>query len=498
MDEFIASVKSDFIPLDAFDESVSGLYIPSYYWFENTSPEKSWTTFMPSDMLCSSFYRALQDFPILAGRFKTDKNSRKYVSVDKNNLNMPVYTDSSWDIDFKQVKDAGFSTRLLPEDFNKACGIPIVSRLTTKSAKLGIFHVRRLKNYSGVLVFASIAHAITDGYGFLMFMNCWAEASRWMQDNPTDTELLQRTFIHDRSIHNGYRLHGTDALDAMALESVASGNAMTRFLSWPSLDKRNYITKSMLESTSFTCCSFHMSSQAIKTFREYVQEYAPHGTRYSINDVLVALITVVIGQAIRKSNAKKQDTFVSKMTCALFGSKDSTLADTLTSVFVNMRARVNTPSVEDFVGNLSLSRHIRCPQALVQGENNLENISKISSEIKNAVAATDAKYAGQLNCMLNSESDMPIRQACYYYKSNNRLTVSNVSKSGYYKTDFGAGIPFLIRPMLCAFPGIIMIMPCHPDMDGYDIIMNLEMDVANIVSRDKQWMDLVESYHLDI
>ncbi|KAJ2398598.1 hypothetical protein GGI23_003149 [Coemansia sp. RSA 2559] len=200
MDKFIESVQSHDIPLGVFDKFIALIYVPFYYWFENTSPVGSWGAFMPPDILCSSFYKALQDFPILSGRFKVNSSSCGYVEVDRNNLNMPVYTDTDWDVEFKRLMDMGFKANLLPENFDEFCGIAAASRFGTVSAKLGIFHVRRLKNYSGVVVFASIPHALVDGYGYLAFMNRWAEISKWMHDNPTINEsaLPAVTFDHDR------------------------------------------------------------------------------------------------------------------------------------------------------------------------------------------------------------------------------------------------------------------------------------------------------------
>ncbi|KAJ1664231.1 hypothetical protein IW140_005257 [Coemansia sp. RSA 1813] len=500
MDEFINTVNSQDFPLNGFDELVSSMYTPFYYWYENKAPGKAWTTFMPSDMLCSSFYRALQDFPILAGRFKTDKNSRKYVSVDKSNLNMPVYTDSSWDIDFKQVKDAGFSTRLLPEDFSEACGIPTVSVFATTDIKLGIFHVRRFKDFSGVVVFASISHAIIDGYGFFAFMNRWAEISKSMQENMTkqELELPIGIFIHDRSMYSKCSSQDTDALDDLTLASSADGSAITRFLARLSVDKRNRVIKSIIGSTRFICCSFHVTTPAIKAFRETVQKYAPQGIDFSINDILVALVTMAISQSIYKISAKKQNRFVPRMTRALFGSSDSVPIDTLTSIIANMRTRISNPHIKDYVGNLSYPRYILSPQALIQDENILENISAIATSVRTVISRTDEKYVGQLNYLLNSESDIYMRQAMYHSRIKNRLVVSNVSKSSYYKTDFGAGIPTFVRVALHSFPNTVVVMCGHPDDGGYNLVMTLEKEMAEMVVQNKLWMDLVDSYNIDV
>ncbi|KAJ1799860.1 hypothetical protein LPJ59_001528 [Coemansia sp. RSA 2399] len=498
MDEFKAAVESQDIPLDGFDQIVSSMYIPCYYWFENTNAsDTSWIKFMPPETLRLSFYRTLQDFPILAGRFKTDKDDHGYVEVNKNDLNMPLYTDTNWDVDFKKIRDSGFDTKLLPYNFQEACSIASASRFATTSAKLGIFHICRLKDFSGVVMLASIAHGIVDGYGHLAFINRWAEVSRWMQECLAKSELELPTcaFVHDRAIHKDYKLDDTDALDDMTRKAAADSSSLIRFFSRLPIDKRNRIFKSMAPSKNIVCCNFHVRAQTIRDLCESAQEYAPHGSKYSFNDVVSALMTMVIGQAIRKNAQSK---VVSKMKSSLFGVSDSKPDDTLAAVAVNMRSRIDHPSSKDFVGNLSFVRHVLCSQALVQAENNPENIAAVATNIREAISATDKKYIGQLNSLINRESDSYMRLITNFRKYENILTISNVSKAGYYAVDFGAGIPRLFRPTFRVSSNAIFIMPCHPDIGGYDFVMALERSVAGVVVQDKHWMHMVDSYDFDI
>ncbi|KAJ1662565.1 hypothetical protein IW140_005294 [Coemansia sp. RSA 1813] len=491
MNRFIGSVKSQMFRLGGYDKTVSGMYIPRYYWFENTSPKKSWATFMSPEIIRSSFYQTLQEFPILAGHFKMGKDRQEYISVDRKKLNMPTYTDRNWDIDFKQIKDTGFNTNMLPETFHEASGFPIVSRFGTTGAKLGVFHVRRLKNFSGVVVFASIAHGAVDGHGYAAFMNRWAELSKLMHKNTTEKEvgLPTRTFSHDRSISRAYNPDDIDALDAFTLKAIANGSVITRFIAWLPADKRNLIFKATMPTEQLVCCSFHVPNRAIKALRESVQEYAPHGTRYSVNDVIAALMTMVIGQAMHKTSVENQNNF---------GNRNSDGDDTMTAVTVNTRLRLNDPSAKDFVGNLSFARYILNHQALVQADTNPRNISAIAANIREGVSVIDEKYIGQFNRLINSEPDMFVRVGTSYLNFKNRLVVSNVTKSGYYEADFGAGIPCLVRPTYRTIMNTIFIMLGHPDVGGYDLVMTLKKDVAKMVSQNEKWIGLVDSYNIDI
>ncbi|KAJ1887480.1 hypothetical protein LPJ81_006506, partial [Coemansia sp. IMI 209127] len=127
-----------------------------------------------------------------------------------------------------------------------------------------------------------------------------------------------------------------------------------------------------------------------------------------------------------------------------------------------------------------------------------ENVSAIAAIIRNAMSSMDKRYAGQLNHLMNSKPDMCMRMALGLLDYKNSLIVTNVSKFGFYETDFGAGIPRLVRPTLRTLPNVVVVMPCHPDIGGYELVIALAKDVANIVVQNKRFMSLVDSHHLDI
>ncbi|KAJ2662896.1 hypothetical protein IWW48_001604 [Coemansia sp. RSA 1200] len=439
---------------------------------------------------------------MLAGRFKTDKHSRGYVEVESSNLNMPVYTDTDWDVDFKQMRDADFATKLLPESFEGVCGIVAASRLAFTSAKLGIFHIRRLKNFSGVVIFASIAHAIVDAYGYFAFMSRWAELSKWTQQSVSNSMSSEptHTFVFDRSIHASYRTNNTDALDDLTLESMANGSITTKFFAWLPIDKRNFLLKCMVSSKKSTCCVFHVSTQTIEALRNDTQEYVPQGMHFSINDVATALLAMVVGQA----NQKIREVKLNRLSIAAAsqsiaeGDNGSREEDTLVAVTVNARSRVNCTNAKDFVGNLSSPRCIFCSPALVLADIVTESLAVVATSIRSAIAATDKGYVGQINHLINSVSDSHMRLVTSYHKYKNRVTVSNVSKYNCYGLDFGTGTPSLVRPVLSVALNSVFIMPGHPDVGGYDFVVFAEKRVSELIVRNRYWMNLVDSFNLEV
>ncbi|KAJ2862012.1 hypothetical protein GGI22_002305, partial [Coemansia erecta] len=140
MDRFIATLKPQTIRLDAYDDISSTSSIPLYLWYE---------TPIAPNVLKDSFYKTLEEFPILAGRIKTGNDSRNFVAIDRDNLNLPDYTDSSCNVHFQTLKDADFDIRLLPVDYSSACKTPVAPGVFGRCMKLAEFHVLRMKDNSG-------------------------------------------------------------------------------------------------------------------------------------------------------------------------------------------------------------------------------------------------------------------------------------------------------------------------------------------------------------
>ncbi|KAJ2524226.1 hypothetical protein GGI11_000962, partial [Coemansia sp. RSA 2049] len=128
-----------------FDDCPSILSIPFYLWYENT---------VPADVLKDALFKTLEEFPILAGQLKTGSDLRSYVVIDKNHLNIPEYTDSFCNVHFQTLKDANFDVSLLPVDYSLACKCPAPRGFPGNRLKLAEFHVLRMKDNSGMCIFA--------------------------------------------------------------------------------------------------------------------------------------------------------------------------------------------------------------------------------------------------------------------------------------------------------------------------------------------------------
>ncbi|KAJ2400067.1 hypothetical protein GGI23_002268, partial [Coemansia sp. RSA 2559] len=244
MDSFIASLKPQKIYLNGIDNTISAINIPLYYWFETT---------VPSNVLEESFYRAMEAFPILAGRIKTGNDSRTYVEINKDQLNMPVYTDSSCYVHFQRLKDSDFDVRLLPVDYSLASGISVPPGIFGGCIKLAEFHILRMADDSGMCVFASVSHAIFDGTGVCAFMNHWATISKCIMEAEGKQGICDivpptKHFHHDRSIFETDKDCGTDALDPELCEVIGKDSSFAKWFAWISPELRGRIIKYVVPS----------------------------------------------------------------------------------------------------------------------------------------------------------------------------------------------------------------------------------------------------------
>ncbi|KAJ2843438.1 hypothetical protein GGI22_007204, partial [Coemansia erecta] len=126
MESFTSTVKSQAFSLDGFDAKGAIISVSICYWYENTA-RSAWDVFMPPKILERALYKTLEEFPILAGHLKTDASNRMYIDVDKDNLNMPVYTDTCCEVEYSTMQESGFNIHKLPVDMGSKCGVPAPS-----------------------------------------------------------------------------------------------------------------------------------------------------------------------------------------------------------------------------------------------------------------------------------------------------------------------------------------------------------------------------------
>ncbi|KAJ2400650.1 hypothetical protein GGI23_001903 [Coemansia sp. RSA 2559] len=495
MESFTSTVKSQTFYLDGLDNSATPLSISICYWYEN-SARNSWDAFMPPKILECAFYKTLEEFPTIAGHLKADAKNRIYIDVDKDDLNMPVYTDTCCELEYSMMQESGFNIHKLPIDLSSEYGVPAPSRLVGGRIIPAQFRVIRFKNNGGVLVYARIAHYITDGYGYTQFMNRWAEVSRRMQQ-PQDANaapLPERQYIHDRSFHAAYRPKQITSLEPKVLESLTTRTMFSRWLAWVAPKTRARVFKVISGATDSTSSFFHVSSKQMEDIRMSAQKHAPEGVRYSMNDIITAYLSIVVGQAKAKVSADWWSKPIPAAIRAIFGNSLGRPVDLITSAAVNTRTRLSHPDARSFMGNMVIGQSIVVPPELIQTGPTAEALSAIALRMRQAISTADEQYAGQVGTLLDKETDSYMWSVLCYVRTGSKLVLSNQSRFAHYDVDFGAGIPSMVRHAPHAFTDVVFIMPANPSIGGYELDFNFSPAVEANLVQNNNWMKMVDRY----
>ncbi|KAJ2850535.1 hypothetical protein GGI22_005374 [Coemansia erecta] len=459
---------------------------------------------MPPDILQDAFYRTLLDFPAFAARLKVGADGHMLAVIDKHNLNMPVYSDEYCETDYQELRDAGFDTAKMNTNILKdACLVPVPSKATGGELKLATVRILRFKDYSGVLVFSNLSHAIVDGHGQCAFMNRWSEISKALQQpssGPIPLNFSEGQYKHDRSIHASYKCEGTDELDPSMCKELSTPTYLSRWMAWISPNSRGRLFRTVASMHPPKRYYFQIGIQTVESLRLAAQDYgAGHNVRYSHNDIITALATAAVAQAMQKQKADQgRRTALSALYRMCGIGSAAKPKNMLASFAVNLRQRVETPDSQDYMGNMVVSRQVQIPLAALQGGVTPKVLATVASGVRQSVAGMSKRSIGQYCTLLNRSADTCMRALVYSSTSKYRVFVSNITRVCYYATDFGAGIPNLVRFGTLASSNMVFVLPCHPASNAYEFSMMVTPDIGHNILQNKSWMQLVDKYSADV
>ncbi|KAI8318801.1 hypothetical protein GQ54DRAFT_314172, partial [Martensiomyces pterosporus] len=207
--------------------------VPCATFYQNHSAADN---FMPSDQLKTAFYLALQAFPILAGHLKRAGDGRFSMVVDKDNLNMPEYLESTSDVHYKDIESAGFHKSVWPSGV--ATVGPVMAPSANSTIKTANVHIVRLKDNSGLILFLSIIHCVADGFSYFTFLNHWAAACKAIRSGAVETPKPVVEFIFDRSIVEQSLSTERKQLDPITSGIFAQSSLFSKWLAWISPETR--------------------------------------------------------------------------------------------------------------------------------------------------------------------------------------------------------------------------------------------------------------------
>ncbi|KAJ2458408.1 hypothetical protein GGF42_002087 [Coemansia sp. RSA 2424] len=290
MEYFTDNVESQTIELAVLDTLSSFSNIPFIYHFENMAADNI-DLFMPMDILRVTFYKALLEFPILAGHLHVGYDGRASVVIDPNSLNLPEYRESTCEVHYDQLKAASYNWDMLPKDLMS------VSMLTTAGAdgviKLANFHCAQLCDNSGMLIFANMSHYVVNGVGFCVFMGRWAEYCQ-LACSKVGAVLQHHEFTFNRNIINKMLSFKCRPISDAAYHLFFVPKLAASALAWISPILRGRILSTFLSTSKAEAHMFHISKDRLEALCSSLVDYIPSNMRLSDNDLIASLTSMTI------------------------------------------------------------------------------------------------------------------------------------------------------------------------------------------------------------
>ncbi|KAJ2388038.1 hypothetical protein GGI23_006145, partial [Coemansia sp. RSA 2559] len=344
---------------------------------------------------------------------------------------MPEYTDASCNIHFQTLKDADFDINLLPVDYSPACKSPAPPGLIGRCMKLAEFHVLRMKENSGMCIFASISHMVFDGMAYSSFMRRWADISKCFveaqEQNVLDVNIPTEHFQHDRSILETDAHRSTDALEPEICELFNNSTMFARWVAWFSPELRGRIFRYMLSVPGISNYYYHLSAAAYEQLVKLTQPFIEPGiSGLSANDVISALATVLLAQALHKAGRLNGEVVV------------------LSNIIADIRPRIKRLANANYVGNAVLLKVVASPLDSLLGGCNPQVLAAVACNIRRAVDSLDERYCEQIGYLINKNHCSHVSVNMQVTTASNACVMSNLTRFAYYQTDFGSGAPALV------------------------------------------------------
>ncbi|KAJ2820433.1 hypothetical protein GGI24_004488, partial [Coemansia furcata] len=255
---------------------------------------------MPTSLLRESLFATLVDFPILVGHLSMDSSGSAKVVIDKDNLNIPDIRESQSSAHFHDLQAAKFAWSALPD------GVATVGSMTTLGVggviKFVNVHIVRLRDNSGVVIFANVPHYVVDGVGYCEFINRWAEVCRWMHSGDTLHRLPAYHGTFSRNVLSKLMPDDCGSLDDSTRELFTTSGILSKWLAWISPGTRGTVLSAAAALTSIEGHVFHISPKNLAMLHTLVREYVPSDERITNNDILTALISMSVAQSEAESS----------------------------------------------------------------------------------------------------------------------------------------------------------------------------------------------------
>ncbi|KAJ2359287.1 hypothetical protein IWW50_000009 [Coemansia erecta] len=492
MDEFISTVENQEIPLHPLDTQAAFLNVPYNFFYPNTNQSDS---FMPSNVLRTSFYKALQRFPILAGYLRSEGTGRTTVVVDRKDLNMPEYAESVSDIAFSDLQEAKYHHSSWPK------GLTTTGAITTAGKdgriKLANVHVMRLKNNSGVIIFVNVPHYVVDGTGFFSFVELWGKMCRAERtaDSVLMKEAVEQEFCFDRDLISRCLPAERKPLDAETVKVYTGFSPLAEWLAWLSPTTRGRILDKAKFSSNIASHTFRVSRESLEQLRKQVCEHLEESKlQVTGPHVLAALISKMIAQAHMKCREQgTQASGVFGALSALVSSLSSAVFGAETSQSLNLLADVRHSldiADQNYMGNGLIPHNTQCPLSVLEEPTDAKSLASATAIVSKIYGNADGPLVASFVDMISARPSCFTRPMVYLSRHPTLLVITNETGFKLYKADFGDGLPEWVCTIPSFVANFIGLLPSPPPSTDIVVNITLKEPVMKHVLNNEFWRDL--------
>ncbi|EEQ35337.1 hypothetical protein McanMca71_004794 [Microsporum canis] len=479
MDETLKDLPEAVYPLSPLDIIASHLYISNCFFFDNSTREDG---FKLEQRLHRGLYRALQQFPILAGELQHSGLNAMSIVVNPKKPNMPGWETTTADIPFGVLKQRGFryshwSADLRVED-------PLLSAGEQGPAKLVRVRLCRFVDNGGVAVLVRIAHAAFDAKGVVAFINCWADCCRL--ESPANTPQPKPVMLSREPAMLSKKpaiLSRKPAILSRKPEVILSRDAMYRRLPaavqpsplpWPLyplclllsllLNILAFFLKKNLISGDSESHLFAISRNSMDAVRDEAKQ---SGNAISDNDLIVALFTMAYAQSTSaKPGAPKVKAIVP----------------------CDLRHRLDIP--EAYVGNCAVGLFVTVPTDQLFEPICGKSLIAVAMECRKTVDTADRNAIERLIRRAMQSIRLLGSKARVLYSLMICQAFSNQSRLAFYSVNFGLGPPVLAVPV--AYPRTLaVVVPSPPPSDDIYVWLSLQSEQMRLLVQNESFRSFV-------
>ncbi|KAJ2044588.1 hypothetical protein H4S04_006131 [Coemansia sp. S16] len=313
-------------------------------------------------------------------------------------------------------------------------------------------------------------------------------------DNLNIPEFLEsQSSVHFRDLRTANSLldimpEDRKALDDPTLELITTTGPLVRWLAWISPKTRGMLLNKAFSLMSVVGHTFHFSTSRLASLRASVQGYLSSDVHLSDNDILTALLSMVIAQSqaeYKRDSASAS--YLSSLASYLFPSMYEPDSSFVTQVVIDTRPRLKGLSAAKYTGNSVLTRClVNSMESLTSGITE-QSLAPIAKGVRQLVNGVDSQYIGQYVDTLHKDLLRFMCPATYAFTKTTML-LSNQSRLPSYKADFGNGIPTWVSSVRAFFPNFSSIMPAPPLTGGYVVYISMAERAMAKLLQNEFWM----------